>query len=152
MSLMRSVHHEFFVAPSYDEFKPKTLWSLENSFTSIFKKLKPVAQFEATAKLGKFLAAYNQEVFGNFYVCALGAAVVGKFGSARKAYKRVEAEREVHVELESRELALLPGYVDIAANLLDIDFDLAEAIDKTHMLGVSAMAITQRLGEGTFPY
>ncbi len=26
---------------------------------SVFKKLKPVAQFEATAKLGKFLAAYN---------------------------------------------------------------------------------------------
>ncbi len=59
MSLMRSVHHEYFVAPSYDEFKPRNLWSLENSFTSVFKKLKPVAQFEATAKLGKFLAAYN---------------------------------------------------------------------------------------------
>ena len=52
MSLMRSVHHEFFVAPSYEEFKSKTLWSLENSFTSVFKKLKPVAQFEATARLG----------------------------------------------------------------------------------------------------
>ncbi len=59
MSLMRSVHHEFFVAPSYEEFKSKTLWSLENSFTSVFKKLKPVAQFEATARLGKLLAAYN---------------------------------------------------------------------------------------------
>ncbi len=59
MSLMRSVHHEYFVAPSYEEFKPRNLWSLENSFTSVFKKLKPVAQFEATARLGKFLAAYN---------------------------------------------------------------------------------------------
>ncbi len=97
-------------------------------------------------------SCFFEDVFGNFYVCALGAAVVGKFGSARKAYERVEAEREVHVELESRGLALSPGYVDIAADLLDIDFDLAEAIDKTHMLGASAMAITQRLGEGTFPY
>jgi hypothetical protein len=59
MSLMRSVHHEFFVAPGYEEFKPRNLWSLENSFTSVFKRLKPVAQFEATAKLGKFLTAYN---------------------------------------------------------------------------------------------
>jgi hypothetical protein len=98
-------------------------------------------------------SCFFEDVFGNFYVCALGAAVVGKFGTARKAYELIEAEREVHVELESRELALLPGYVDIAAAaLLDIDFDLADAIDKTHMLGASATAITQRLGEGTFPY
>ena len=59
MSLMRLLHQEFFVAPSYEEFKPKNLWSLENAFTNCFKKLKPVQQFEATAKLGKFLAAYN---------------------------------------------------------------------------------------------
>ena len=58
MSLMRSLHHEFFVAPSYEEFKPRNLWSLENAFTSCFKKLKPVQQFEATAKLGKFLSPY----------------------------------------------------------------------------------------------
>ena len=58
MSLMRSLHQEFFVAPSYEEFKPKNLWSLENAFTSCFKKLKPVQQFEATAKLGKFLSPY----------------------------------------------------------------------------------------------
>lgn len=58
MSLMRSLHQEFFVAPSYDEFKPRNLWSLENAFTTCFKKLKPVQQFEATAKLGKFLTPY----------------------------------------------------------------------------------------------
>lgn len=56
MSLMRSLHQEFFVTPSFDEFKPKNLWSLENAFTNCFKKLKPVQQFEATAKLGKFLS------------------------------------------------------------------------------------------------
>jgi hypothetical protein len=58
MSLMRSIHNEFFVTPSYDEFKPKNLWSLENAFTNCFKKLKPVQQFEATAKLGKFFAPF----------------------------------------------------------------------------------------------
>jgi len=58
----------------------------------------------------------------------------------------------VHVELESKDLTLLPGYVDIAANLLEIDFDLADAIDKTHMLGIPAAEIVSRLEQGTFPY
>jgi hypothetical protein len=58
MSLMRAVHKEFFVAPSYDEFREKSLWSMENAFTSSFKKLKPVAQFEATARLGKFITSH----------------------------------------------------------------------------------------------
>lgn len=56
---MRSVHKEFFLAPSHEEFKTRNLWSLENGFTGVFKKLKPVAQFEAAARLGKFLSAYN---------------------------------------------------------------------------------------------
>ena len=54
--------------------------------------------------------------------------------------------------MSAKDLAVSPGYVDIAANLLDIDFALAESIDKTHMLGVPAMAIIQRLRQGTFPY
>jgi hypothetical protein len=32
------------------------MWSLSNAFTSAFKKLDPVPQFKATAKLGAFLA------------------------------------------------------------------------------------------------
>jgi hypothetical protein len=31
------------------------MWSLSNAFTSAFKKLGPVPQFKATAKLGEFL-------------------------------------------------------------------------------------------------
>jgi hypothetical protein len=30
------------------------MWSLSNAFTSAFKKLDPVPQFKATAKLGEF--------------------------------------------------------------------------------------------------
>jgi hypothetical protein len=59
ISLFRAVHREFFIAPSYEEFKGSTMWSLENAFTTSFKKLNPVSQFEMTARLGKFLAAYN---------------------------------------------------------------------------------------------
>jgi hypothetical protein len=59
ISLFRAIHREFFIAPSYEEFKGSTMWSLENAFTTAFKKLNPVSQFEMTARLGKFLAAYN---------------------------------------------------------------------------------------------
>jgi hypothetical protein len=31
------------------------MWSLSNAFTSVFKKLDPIPQFKATAKLGEFL-------------------------------------------------------------------------------------------------
>ena len=60
MKLMKQVHKEFFIKPSYDEFKPQTLWSLENAFTTSFKQLLPVKQYEATAKLGKFLTHFQE--------------------------------------------------------------------------------------------
>jgi hypothetical protein len=53
-SLLPEVHHMYF-EPQYPEFSPRTLWSLSNAFTSAFKKLDPVPQFKATAKLGEFL-------------------------------------------------------------------------------------------------
>lgn len=60
VKLMKTVHREFFVAPSYEEFKPQTVWSLSNAFTLAFKELAPVRQYEMTAKLGKFLQPYAQ--------------------------------------------------------------------------------------------
>ena len=54
-SLLPEVHHMYF-EPQYPEFSPRTMWSLSNAFTSAFKKLDPVPQFKATAKLGEFLA------------------------------------------------------------------------------------------------
>ena len=95
---------------------------------------------------------FFEDILGRYYVCALGAGLIGKFGSAAEAYKRMEAERELHVELSTKDLTLSPDYVDIAANLLEIDFDLANAIDKTHMLGIPAAEIVSRLEEGSFPY
>jgi hypothetical protein len=52
--LARSVHDLYF-APKYEEFQPRTVWSLSNAFTSAFKELDPIPQFRATAKLGEFL-------------------------------------------------------------------------------------------------
>jgi hypothetical protein len=54
--LARKVHDLYF-NPQFDEFTPRTMWSLSNAFTSAFKELDPIPQFKATAKLGAFLEA-----------------------------------------------------------------------------------------------
>ena len=54
--LARPVHDLYF-APQYEEFLPRTLWSLTNAYTSAFKQLEPIPQFRATAKLAGFLEA-----------------------------------------------------------------------------------------------
>jgi hypothetical protein len=51
--------HQFYFEPKFDEFVPRTLWSLSNAFTSAFKALKPVKQFQVTAKLSDFLEKYR---------------------------------------------------------------------------------------------
>lgn len=53
-NLMSSVHGHYF-KPEQKEFAPRTLWSLSNAFTSAFKDLSPIKQFEVTAKLGTFM-------------------------------------------------------------------------------------------------
>jgi hypothetical protein len=40
--------------PAYDEFRPRTAYSLQNAFTSSFKLLEPVPMYRATADLGRF--------------------------------------------------------------------------------------------------
>ena len=52
--LMRSVDEHYF-RPKYEEFQPRTVWSLSNAFTSAFKEARPDRQYELTARLGKFL-------------------------------------------------------------------------------------------------
>ena len=52
--LARVVHRRYF-DPQYGEFAPRTMWSLSNAFTSAFKELDTIPQFQATAKLGAFL-------------------------------------------------------------------------------------------------
>jgi hypothetical protein len=60
--LARSAHDSYF-APKYEEFRPRTIWSLSNAFTSAFKELDPIPQFKATAKLGEFLEARFSQSF-----------------------------------------------------------------------------------------
>jgi hypothetical protein len=60
VKLLKAVHQEYFVHPSYEAFHGRNVWSLENAFTSAFKRLAPVQQYSVTAKLGKFLKPYTQ--------------------------------------------------------------------------------------------
>ena len=54
--LAKPVHDGYF-RPQYEEFEPRTLWSLSNAFTSAFKSLDPIPQYRATAELGTFLGS-----------------------------------------------------------------------------------------------
>ena len=47
--------HDLYFKPEHESFVPRNLWSLSNAFTSAFKKLAPVKQFEVTARLGAYL-------------------------------------------------------------------------------------------------
>jgi hypothetical protein len=60
--LARTVHDLYF-EPKYEEFGPRTIWSLSNAFISAFKELEPIPQFKATAKLGEFLEAQFSRSF-----------------------------------------------------------------------------------------
>jgi hypothetical protein len=60
--LARTVH-ELYFEPKYEEFRPRTIWSLSNAFTSAFKELDPIPQFKATAKLGEFLETRFSQSF-----------------------------------------------------------------------------------------
>ena len=60
--LARTVHDCYF-EPKYEEFRPRTIWSLPNAFTSAFKELAPIPQFRAPAKLGEFFESCFSQSF-----------------------------------------------------------------------------------------
>src|SRR6202167_3857254 len=83
--LARTVHDLYF-EPKSEEFRPRTIWSLSNAFTSAFKELDPVPQFRATAKLGEFLEARFSQSFyptGRCRSAALQANQRPEFGLRR---------------------------------------------------------------------
>jgi hypothetical protein len=55
--------HDLYFEPAYEEFRPQTIRSLPNAFTSAFKELEPIPQFKVTAKLGEFLEARFSQSF-----------------------------------------------------------------------------------------
>jgi hypothetical protein len=61
-NLARPVRDLYF-EPKYEGFRPRTIWSLSNAFTSAFKDLEPIPQFRPTAKLGELPEARFSQSF-----------------------------------------------------------------------------------------
>jgi len=53
---LAGVVHENYFHPRYPDFEPRTMWSLENAFTSALKELEPVARLRAVGRLAPFLS------------------------------------------------------------------------------------------------
>jgi hypothetical protein len=94
------------------------------------------------------VSCFLEDIHGQYYVCALGAMIVGKFGDAKIASDAVEEEKYG----SGKDDTVPTDYLNIAIRLLEIDSNLAQAIDQTHMLGTPADVIIQRLRQGTFLY
>jgi hypothetical protein len=76
--LTRTVHDLYFES-KYEEFRPRTIWSLSNAFASAFKELDPIHRFKATAKLGEFLEnRFSYGDIGRVNWKALRAAAVAR--------------------------------------------------------------------------
>ena len=58
--LLPIVHDNYF-SPEQDEFRPRSLSTLSNAFTSAFKQLAPIRHFEVTAKLGSYLKEFQND-------------------------------------------------------------------------------------------
>jgi hypothetical protein len=56
--LMRDVDRLYF-EPEYEEFKPRTVYSMQNAFTSAFQKLDPIPMYRATSSAGEYFAAFS---------------------------------------------------------------------------------------------
>jgi hypothetical protein len=54
--LIRPVH-DYYFQPPHEDFAPRTLWSLQNSFTGAIKTLDPVPAFKATHGVAQFFEA-----------------------------------------------------------------------------------------------
>lgn len=58
--LMRATHDHYF-NPQYEDFRERTLWSLENAFTSAINTLDPIPQHKAAANIGEYFQHIQQE-------------------------------------------------------------------------------------------
>lgn len=91
--------HDLYFNPKHEAFTPRNLWSLSNAFTSAFKRLLPVKQFEAAARLGAYLTDVQTKL-ENKRELVLPLEDKGKillFGNVARKDIRVEDFDEVDV-------------------------------------------------------
>jgi hypothetical protein len=56
--LMKDVDRLYF-EPEHDEFRARTLYSLQNAFTGAFQKLDAIPMYRATTSAGEYFSAFN---------------------------------------------------------------------------------------------
>lgn len=56
--LMREVDSLYF-NPRYEDFKPRTVYSMQNAFTSAFQQLDPIPMYRATSSAGEYFSAFQ---------------------------------------------------------------------------------------------
>jgi hypothetical protein len=111
--------HELYFQPKYEDFEARNLWSLSNAFTSAFKELAPLKQFEITARLGAFLAL-QQEYLNRKFTINLqlpNREVVQTLESAQPL------QIEEAVELEGKVLPMSATAGENGFNPEDVDAD-----------------------------
>ena len=52
---LAGIVHDFYFNPKYEEFQPRTMWSLSNAFTSAFKNLIPSRSSRRQRNSARFL-------------------------------------------------------------------------------------------------
>lgn len=78
--------HDLYFHPQEEAFSPRNLWSLSNAFTSAFKKLAPVRQFETTARLGAYLSDVQENLKEkqDLYLSVLNKAQIVPFEQEKR--------------------------------------------------------------------
>ncbi len=109
--------HENYFRPAHDAFKARSLWSLSNAFTSAFKRLKPVQQFTATARLGKYFNEVGEQVFSKPEEKSRGSNVMlpsesNEFGNSEADFQSDEDFDAFDPQFEGEEYESADDYFD----------------------------------------
>lgn len=120
------VVHDYYFKPQHQAFAEKNLWSLSNAFTSAFKKLKPVQQFAATAKLGAYLEPVASKVTQAKVLEFPINRIQGAVNLSGRTNKPNQTNRTNNSELDDLSIDYDP--VEFADDFDDCDEDIEEQI------------------------
>jgi hypothetical protein len=112
--MMPLVHANYF-DPVQEDFRPRNLWSLSNAFTSAFKVLAPLKQFEATAKLAAYLSNIRADLRGD----ADPDKFVAGFLIHKPELKLVGTEKAEELELKEETISDSTSELERANDTID---------------------------------
>lgn len=99
------VVHDYYFTPEQNEFRPRNVWSLSNAFTSAFKQLAPIRQFEITASLGTYLRDLQQGIGRVQEPKVADAEEFDRYDDQEAKMEAMDDEVDVMIERSSRKMA-----------------------------------------------